>query len=323
VRASLSARGIVDPRLARDRRIHGTPSPESFMTFARALSVAAACAALALRAHAATFAGVDVPAPPPPKNVVDTHWGVNVDDPYRFFEDVNDPAVQAWMKAQATATERILERIPARSALLARMKEIESKASGLTDRATRSASGRYFFLKRDPKDNQFRLVWRDRPDGADHLIVDPEALAKKTGTPHAVLDFAPSPDGRRIAYAMQAGGGEIGTLHVVDLASGKEVIKPIDRIRYASVSWLDDGSGFFYSRLREGYDTLPATERSTIAVGISTRSPATPTARCSARRTTPSSSSRATRPASRSRSRARTARRRSSCTGSSATASCS
>ena len=231
------------------------------MTFARALSVAAACAALALRAHAATFAGVDVPAPPPPKNVVDTHWGVNVDDPYRFFEDVNDPAVQAWMKAQATATERILERIPARSALLARMKEIESKASGLTDRATRSASGRYFFLKRDPKDNQFRLVWRDRPDGADHLIVDPEALAKKTGTPHAVLDFAPSPDGRRIAYAMQAGGGEIGTLHVVDLASGKEVIKPIDRIRYASVSWLDDGSGFFYSRLREGYDTLPATER--------------------------------------------------------------
>jgi prolyl oligopeptidase len=36
---------------------------------------------------------------------------------------------------------------------------------------------------------------------------------------------------------------------------------PIDRIRYASVSWLDDGSGFFYSRLREGYDAMPPAER--------------------------------------------------------------
>ncbi len=122
-------------------------------------------------------------------------------------------------------------------------------------------NNRYFFQKRDPKDNQFRLVWRAGPDGPDRLIFDPEDLARKTGTPHAIMDFAPSPDGRRIAYAVQAGGGEIGTLHVVDLASGKEILPPIDRIRYASVSWLDDGSGFFYARLREGYEKLPTEER--------------------------------------------------------------
>jgi prolyl oligopeptidase len=50
------------------------------------------------------------------------------------------------------------------------------------------------------------------------------------------MDFTPSPDGKRIAYAIQAGGGEIGTLHVVDLASGKELVEPIDRIRYGVVS---------------------------------------------------------------------------------------
>jgi prolyl oligopeptidase len=231
------------------------------MTVRLRLSIATALAAFATSSLAATFAGVDVPPPPPAKNVVDTYWGVAVDDPYRYLEDTKDPAVQAWMKAQASATEAILAKIPGRDALLARIKEIEAKASGLTDQATRAASGRYFFLKRDPSDNQFRLVYRDTADGPDRLIVDPEALAKKTGTPHAVLDFAPSPDGKRVAYAMQAGGGEIGTLHVVDVASGKELVKPIDRIRYASVSWLDDGSGFFYSRLRENYETFPATER--------------------------------------------------------------
>jgi prolyl oligopeptidase len=210
---------------------------------------------------AANFAGVEVPAPPPAKNVAETYFGTSVDDPYRFFEEVNDPAVQTWMKAQADAATAILAKLPGRDPLLARIKEIESKAAGLTDRAVRAASGRYFFLKRDPADNQFRLVYRDTADGPDRLIVDPEALSKTTGVPHAILDFTPSDDGKRIAYAMQSGGGEIGTLHVVELSSGKALTPPIDRIRYANVTWLDDGSGFFYSRLREGYEKMSAGEK--------------------------------------------------------------
>ncbi len=221
----------------------------------------AAAAALALPVAAATFAGVEVPPPPPPKPVVETHWGTSVEDPYRFFEDTKDPAVQAWMKAQATATERILAKLPGREALLARIREVEAQAAGLATDVVRSRNGRYFFEKRDPTDNQFRLVWREEPDAADRLILDPEQLARQTGTPHAVLDFAPSPDGTKIAYAVQAGGGEIGTLHVVEVATGKPLIAPIDRIRYASVAWLDDGTGFFYARLREGYDKLPPATR--------------------------------------------------------------
>jgi prolyl oligopeptidase len=75
------------------------------------------------------------------------------------------------------------------------------------------------------------------------------------------MDFAPSPDGRRVAYALQAGGSEIGTLHVVDVATGHELIAPVEGIRYASVAWVDDGSGFFYSRLPAGYGARPRAER--------------------------------------------------------------
>jgi prolyl oligopeptidase len=225
------------------------------------IALGALCAALAAPLPAAKFGGVEVPAPLPAKPVVETHWGTPVEDPYRYFEDTKDAGIQAWMKAQASATEAILAKLPGREGLLARIREIESQASGSASSAMRTAGGRYFYQRRDPKDNQFRLVWRERVDGPDRLILDPEALSRKTGQPHAIMDFAPSPDGRRIAYAVQAGGGEIGTLHVVDLASGKEVIPPIDRIRYASVAWLDDCSGFFYSRLREGYEKLPAERR--------------------------------------------------------------
>ena len=217
--------------------------------------------ALSLTAHAATFAGVDVPPPLPPKPVVDTYWGTQVTDPYRFLENVADPDVQQWMRAEADATAAILARIPGRDALIARFRTIEAGASGITNGVQRTQGGRFFYQKRDPGENQFRLVWRDGANGAEHLLFDPEALRKSTGEPHAILDFSASPDGKRVAYAVQRGGGEIGTLHVVDVDSGRERMAPVDRIRYGSVSWLDDSSGFFYGRLREGYDKLPATER--------------------------------------------------------------
>lgn len=176
-------------------------------------------AVLALAAtpvFAATFAGVDVPGPLPAKPVTDTFLGVAVEDPYRFLEDTGDPAVVQWMRAQSEATDAILARIPGRDSLLERIKAIEDGASGIADRVQRTAGGRWFFLKRDPGENQFRLVWRDRVDGPDRLVFDPEALRKATGMAHAVLDFSPSPDGRKLAYAVQAGGGEIGTLHVIE-----------------------------------------------------------------------------------------------------------
>lgn len=223
--------------------------------------IVAALSLLNLPAAAAEFGGVKVPPPPPAQPVVETYWGQKIEDPYRFMEDAQVPAVAAWMKAQADATSAIMERIPGRAALLARIKDIESRAAGLAIDAVRADSGRLFFQRRDPGDNQFRLVYRDTPDGADQLIFDPEKISKETGKTHALMDFSPSPNGRLVAYSVQVGGGEIGVLHVLDLATGKAVIEPVDRIRYANVSWLNDGSGFFFSRLREGYDKLPQGEK--------------------------------------------------------------
>ena len=216
---------------------------------------------LAGAASAADIAGVKIPPPFSAGATIDTYWNVKVPDPYRALENVTDPQVQQWMRSHADATTALLAKIPARNALLARIRELEAAAPGAVSSVDRTPAGRIFFLRREPSENQFKLVWRDGVSGADTVIVDPEALAKVAGQPQAVLDYSASPDGRTLAYALQVGGSEIGLLHVVDVASGKPVIEPIDRIRFSSVQWLDDNSGFFYSRLREGFDKLPATER--------------------------------------------------------------
>jgi len=216
---------------------------------------------LVCAATAAAAGTVGITPPPLSTPVKDTFWGVEVADPYRFLENTADPAVQQWMREQSDATRLVLDRIPGRATMLERIRQIDGAAGGSVSQIRRSAAERWFFLRREPQDNQYRLYWRRGADGADSLLVDPEALGKRDGKSLAIMDYAPSPDGRLVAYSLQAGGSEIGTLHVMDVESGREVVEPLDRIRYASVSWLDDGSGFFYSRLRAGYEKLPPTER--------------------------------------------------------------
>lgn len=224
-----------------------------------------AAAALLLTACASPPAplvsSISVPPPLAARTVIDRHWGVEVPDPYRHLENTADPQVQAWMRAQAGATASVLGRIPGRQPLLDRIQAIEAAAGGVTTTVIRADSGRLFFLRRNPGENQFKLVWREGPDGAERVVFDPQA-GGAAQPPRAVMDFSPSRDGDKLAYSVQSGGGEIGVLHVVDVATGRELLaQPIDRIRYAGVNWLDDGSGFFYSRLREGYEKLPPTER--------------------------------------------------------------
>jgi len=212
-------------------------------------------------AQAATFAGVDVPPPLPPQPVVDVHWGVSVEDPYRFLEDTADPRVQAWMKKQADATASILAQLPGRDRLRARLAEIDAEIPAVIGGVHRDARGRLTYLKRTAADNQLKLVRRDTIDGAERLLVDPDAIAKATGKPHAIGSFEPSPDGALVAYTLSASGAEIGTLHVIDAATGKEVTPAIDRIRGGGTQWLPDSSGFFHGRLAPDWQTRPRAER--------------------------------------------------------------
>lgn len=213
-------------------------------------------------AQAATFAGVDLPPPLPAQSVVDVHWGVKVDDPYRFLENTSDPAVQAWMKQQADATTAILAKLPGRDRLRSRIAEIDAEVPAVVTGVHRDARGRLTYLKRTPSDNQLKLYRRDAIDAPERLLVDPEALAKATGKSHAIGAFEPSPDGALVAYSISASGAEIGTLHVIDAATGRDVTPPIDRIRGGgSVQWLPDSSGLFYEQLARDWQSRPRAER--------------------------------------------------------------
>ena len=221
-------------------------------------------AATTTRADNRPVAGVAMPALWPAGDAADTHFGTRVPDPYRELENVKDPRVQAWLRAQADSTQAVLKKLPGRDALLARMQAIESSAQGAATSLQRTQDGRLFFLRRNPDEQQLRLMLRESLDAdpaRDRVLIDPDALSKAAGRPVAIMDYAASPDGKKLAYALQVGGAEIGELRVIEVDSGMLLAGPLDRIRFSDVSWLPDSQSFFYDRLREGFETMPATER--------------------------------------------------------------
>jgi prolyl oligopeptidase len=144
--------------------VHSSPRP---LSVPLAGALLAGTLALLSSAQAASFAGVEVPAPLPPQPVVDVHWGVSVEDPYRFLENTADPRVQAWMKKQSDATAAILAQLPGRDRLRARLGEIDAEIPAVVSRVHRDARGRLTYLKRTAAENQLKLVRRDSIDGPE------------------------------------------------------------------------------------------------------------------------------------------------------------
>lgn len=174
--------------------------------------------------------------------VEDLH-GERLEDPYRWLENSQDPAVQAWVAAQNAYTQATLEHAPNRQAIRARLDGLLTV--GLV--GTPSPYGqRFFYTRRDGRQNQPVLQVRDGQDGAERTLLDPNTLSERG---LVSLDWwHPSQDGRRVAYGLSEGGDEWSTLRVVDVDSGETLGEEIPRTRACSVAWLPDGRSFYYTR---------------------------------------------------------------------------
>ena len=214
----------------------------------------AAALAAATLAAAATAAGPAVPPVAEKRDTTSTYHGTVVHDPYRWLENKKSPEAQAWFKGQAEAARSVLERIDGREAIAARLAEL-ADAQGDSVRGLRQLPGeRFYYLKREPGQKQFRLVMREGAAGAERVLVDPQTEMKRTGVPHAINHYQPSWDGRYLAYGLSAGGSENASLHVLEIATGRLVGTPVPRVQEAHLSWTPDSRSVLFNQLRE----LPA-----------------------------------------------------------------
>ncbi|MDE2370300.1 MAG: prolyl oligopeptidase family serine peptidase [Burkholderiales bacterium] len=200
------------------------------------------------------------PPPAPSTPVTEAFHGVEVTDRYRNLEDPKSPPTRAWLEAEGTEAQRQLDRIAGRDELAARIPALAESVGDQAGSFRRLPGDRVFYLRRRVGENQFKLVLRVGKAGEDRVLVDPELLAKASGVPHAINYFVPSWDGRRVAYGISAGGSEDASLHVLDVASGKDLGAPIPRVREELVHWTPDSRRLSYNQVRELPADAPATE---------------------------------------------------------------
>ncbi|RJY08913.1 prolyl oligopeptidase family serine peptidase [Aurantiacibacter aquimixticola] len=193
----------------------------------------------------------DMTAPDYPEtrqgDVVETIFGEQVADPYRWLEeDVrNSTEVAAWVEAQNVVTDAYLENLPARDWFASRIGE-------LTDYERFSVpvarGNRYFYNRNAGLENQSPLYVRDGLDGEPRKLIDPNEWAEDGAT--ALGGWVPSPDGSKLLYSVQDGGTDWRILRVMDVATGEQIGGDVRWAKFTNLAWVGE-DGFVYSRFPE------------------------------------------------------------------------
>ena len=193
--------------------------------------------------------------PTPVSDATETLHGETFPDPYRWLEEGENPATRAWTEAQNALTRTYLDAAPGRDRLRDRLDQLLAIGAISVPMPVR---GRYFYQRRDGRQNQPVLYMRQGVHGDDGVVVDPNAL--DPGGSVALDWYYPSDDGRLLAYGLSENGSEQSVLHLLDLHSGAALGDRIPHTRAADLAWLPDGTGFYYTRYPSPGEVPPGEE---------------------------------------------------------------
>jgi len=182
----------------------------------------------------------------PRGNVVDDYHGTQVADPYRWLEDLGSADTTSWIAAQNAVTLPLLEKLPQRAGLLARLTQLWDYPR--TSLPVEEA-GQLFYRHNSGLQNQAPLYRRATPDALPQLLLDPNTLSADGSI--SLADWAPSPDGRYLAYALSQGGADWAEVRLRDLATGIDLPDVVRWYRFSVIAWTKDSKGFFYGRFPE------------------------------------------------------------------------
>lgn len=188
--------------------------------------------------------------PPSPRGTVtDAYFGVRVADPYRWLEELDGDATQRWIHAQNAVSEPLLQHLPHRAWLQARLAQLYAyERFGVPEKA----GSNYFFLRNDGRQNQAALHVSTSPAELGRKLIEPDTIGGDATV--ALADYVPSPDGRLLAYALSDAGSDWKTWRVRDVATGQDRPDQLHDTKFTHVSWARDSSGFWYSRYPGGDD---------------------------------------------------------------------
>ena len=171
---------------------------------------------------------------------VDTYFGTEVNDPYRWLEDDKSAETAAWVKEENKVTFDYLSKIPFRNKIKERMEKLWNyeKIS-----APFKEGGYTYFYKNNGLQNQ-SVLYRTDKSGKEELFLDPNTFSKDATTSLDGVSF--SKDGSKVAYSISKAGSDWRTVIFIDAKTKKEIDTPLVDVKFSGLSWKGN-EGIFYS----------------------------------------------------------------------------
>ena len=173
-------------------------------------------------------------------NHVDTYFGVEVADPYRWLEDDLSDETSNWIGDQNSVTRDYLADIAIRDdvkATVARLINFEREGAPFV-----AGDARYVY-RNSGLQNQ-SILYRVADDGSETVFLDPNSFSDDGTVSMSGVSF--TDDGSRVAYQLSVGGSDWRSIVVRDVASGQILETPLKEVKFSGISWLGS-EGFFYS----------------------------------------------------------------------------
>ncbi|WML49037.1 prolyl oligopeptidase family serine peptidase [Neobacillus sp. PS3-34] len=177
-------------------------------------------------------------------NIVEDFHGTMVVDPYRWLEDPNSKETIQWGKELGEKCEAYFKDTSTREEDKTRLTELWNYPKLFVPKRVKD---KLFYQKNDGLQNQAVMYKKDGEE--DTVLLDPNKLSDD-GTV-AMTNYAFSGDGRYLAYATSTHGSDWQEIYVREIESRRDLEDHIQFVKFTSIAWTPDYSGFFYSRFPE------------------------------------------------------------------------
>ncbi|MDC6350818.1 prolyl oligopeptidase family serine peptidase [Zeaxanthinibacter sp. PT1] len=173
-------------------------------------------------------------------DTVDTYFGTEVPDPYRWLEDDRSAETEDWVKRQNNVTQEFLSQISYRKDLKDRL----TKLWNYEKLSSPFKEGEFtYFYKNDGLQDQY-VLYRQKGDEAPEVFLDPNTFSEDGTTSLAGISF--TKDGSLAAYQISEGGSDWRKVIVMDTQSKEIVEDTLVDVKFSGVSWKGK-EGFYYS----------------------------------------------------------------------------
>lgn len=173
-------------------------------------------------------------------DTVDTYFGEQVADPYRWLEDDRSAQTEQWVVTQNDTTQAYLKNIPYRENVAKVVRDLLDY-----ERITSpSAEGKYtYFYKNNGLQNQ-SVVYRVKEGGEAEVFIDPNKFSDDGTVSLADLSF--SADGLMAAYQTSTGGSDWRQVYVMNTESKELLSDQLVNVKFSNLTWYKN-EGIYYS----------------------------------------------------------------------------